>query len=67
MSTNLDIPHGGWIPKGRMTENGPLPDKYKLQEMPTSSYPKRTEQNVIEVQIFFSPKTIEFLRQDNPD
>jgi len=23
-------PHGGWIPKGRMTENGPLPDKYDL-------------------------------------
>jgi len=43
---NLDIPHGGWIPKGRMTENGPLPAKYNLQEMPTKSYPRRTEQNV---------------------
>jgi len=30
----VGIPHGGWIPKGRMTENGPLPEKYKLQEMP---------------------------------
>jgi len=20
--------YGGWIPKGRLTENGPLPDKY---------------------------------------
>lgn len=29
------IPHGGWIPKGRKTENGILPDKYHLQEMPT--------------------------------
>ena len=40
------IPHGGWIPKGRLTEDGPLPAKYQLQEMPTSSYPSRTEQNV---------------------
>jgi hypothetical protein len=44
----LAIPHGGWIPKGRITEEGPLPDKYQLQEMPTDSYPKRTEQNVID-------------------
>ena len=41
-------PHGGWIPKGRITEDGPLPDKYQLQEMPTTSYPARTEQNVID-------------------
>jgi hypothetical protein len=43
-----DIPHGGWIPRGRMTEDGPLPDKYHLQEMPTKSYPKRTEQNILD-------------------
>ena len=42
------IPHGGWIPKGRITEEGPLPYKYKLQEMSTSSYPVRTEKNVID-------------------
>jgi hypothetical protein len=44
----LGIPHGGWIPKGRKTENGILPDKYQLKEMPTASYPARTEQNVID-------------------
>lgn len=44
----LDIPYGGWIPKGRKTENGPLSAKYQLKEMPTASYPKRTEQNVID-------------------
>jgi hypothetical protein len=43
-----DIPHGGWIPKGRMTEHVPLPDKYKWKEMPTDSYQARTEQNVID-------------------
>jgi hypothetical protein len=42
------IPHGGWVPKGRLAEDGPLPKKYKLQEMPTDSYLDRTEQNVID-------------------
>ena len=42
------ISHGGWIPKGRMTEDGPLPAEYHLQEMPTASYPKRTERNVLD-------------------
>jgi hypothetical protein len=48
VAINFGIPHGGWIPKGRRTEAGKLPDKYMLKEMPTSSYPKRTEQNVID-------------------
>ena len=42
------IPHGGWIAKGRLTEAGRLPNKYKLDEMPTDSFPARTEQNVID-------------------
>jgi len=48
VAIQLGIPHGGWIPKGRITEKGPLPEKYRLQEMPTDSYQKRTEQNVID-------------------
>lgn len=43
-----DLPHGGWIPKGRKTESGILPDKYHMQEMPTTSYPKRTKKNILE-------------------
>ena len=43
-----NIPHGGWIPRGRMTEDGSLPEKYHLQEMPTKSYPKRTEKNIMD-------------------
>lgn len=42
------IPHGGWIPKGRKTEEGILPDNYQLREMETTSYSKRTEQNIID-------------------
>ena len=41
------IPHGGAIPKGRLTEDGTLPKKYNLEEMATKSYPKRTEKNVV--------------------
>lgn len=42
------IPYGGWVPKGRRTEDGRLPVKYHLQEMPTEDYSKRTLQNVLD-------------------
>jgi len=38
----------GWIPKGRKTEKGPLPEKYKLSEINSTSYLKRTEKNVLD-------------------
>jgi len=41
-----NIPHGGWVPKGRLTEAGRLSDRYNMLEMPTDSYPARTEKNV---------------------
>jgi hypothetical protein len=47
VAIELGIPYGGWIPKGRKTENGTLPYTYKLKEMATSSYARRTEQNVV--------------------
>jgi hypothetical protein len=43
-----DIPYGGWVPKGRKTEDGTLPEKYHLQEMPTGQYSKRTEKNTLD-------------------
>ena len=48
VAIKLGILHGGWIPKGRLTENGKLDDKYQLNEMDTANYNKRTEQNVID-------------------
>jgi hypothetical protein len=48
MAIEQGIPYGGWIPKGRKTEKGILPEKYKLQEMPTPGYRKRREMNVID-------------------
>jgi hypothetical protein len=40
------IPHGGWCPRGRKTEDGVLPDHYLLHETPTAGYLQRTEWNV---------------------
>src|SRR5688572_80983 len=42
------IPHGGWCPKGRLSEDGCIPEKYQLREMPTDAYPARTEKNVLD-------------------
>jgi len=43
-----NIPHCGWIPRGRLTENGPLPNQYQLREMPTASDAACAEQNVVD-------------------
>ena len=43
-----NISHGGWIPKGRKAEDGKLPQKYRLKEMDTTDYARRTEQNVLD-------------------
>jgi hypothetical protein len=48
VALKLGIPHGGWVPKGRLTEAGPLNGKYQVQEMENANYNQRTEQNVID-------------------
>lgn len=48
VALKFNIDHGGWIPKGRLTENGPLPLKYRLEEMNTSHYAARTKKNIQE-------------------
>ncbi len=40
------IPQGGWCPKGRKAEDGPIPDRYQLKETPSDNYAQRTEWNV---------------------
>ncbi|MBU1386883.1 MAG: putative molybdenum carrier protein [Proteobacteria bacterium] len=43
------FPYGGWLPQGRKSEKGLVPEKYnQFQVMARGGYPKRTEQNVIE-------------------
>jgi hypothetical protein len=41
-------PHGVWVPKGLKAEDGTIPVRYNIQEMPTSSYPARTEKNILD-------------------
>ena len=43
---DLGIPCGGWCPRGRLAEDGPIPDRYPLREAPTPSYAERTAFNV---------------------
>jgi hypothetical protein len=42
------ISYGGWVPKGRKAEDGTIPYEYRLQEMPTGKYSKRTEKNILD-------------------
>ena len=42
-----NFPYDGWIQKGRKTQNGLLPDKYELEEMPVAGFKEKIEQNVI--------------------
>lgn len=44
----LEIPHGGWCPKGRRAEDGPIPDMFDLIETASFNYAIRTEKNVVE-------------------
>ncbi len=44
----LGIPHGGWIPRGRKTEQGPLPARYQLKELDSWKYWERTRQNILD-------------------
>jgi Circularly permutated YpsA SLOG family len=40
------LPHGGWCPRGRSAEDGPIPARYELRETPSRKYAQRTEWNI---------------------
>jgi len=42
----LGLPCGGWCPKGRKAEDGPIAHQYPLQETPSDDYAQRTAWNV---------------------
>ena len=44
----LGIPHGGWCPRGRLAEDGPIEAQYQLQETQSRRYEVRTKRNVRE-------------------
>ena len=37
---------GGWCPQGRRAEDGPIPERYPLEETPSEAYEQRTAWNV---------------------
>ena len=37
------ITHGGWCPKGRKAEDGPIDARYQLKETPSSDCVQRTK------------------------
>lgn len=41
-------PHGGSCPRGRLAEDGRIPDRYCLAELPSPEYRVRTERNVLD-------------------
>jgi hypothetical protein len=48
ISMAFGIPHGGWIPKGRKTEDGRLPDRYRMKEVLSISYAQSSQMNVLD-------------------
>lgn len=46
VALGLGIPSGGWCPKGRLAEDGPIAARYPLVEIDSPDYPARTRRNV---------------------
>ncbi len=46
VALDLGLPCGGWCPKGRLAEDGPIDRRYPLRETPSDEYAQRTEWNV---------------------
>ena len=42
------FPYGGWVPKGRRTEKGKVPERYRMRQHWSRHYPLRTEKNVVD-------------------
>ena len=68
------IPHGGWCPKGRRAEDGPIDARYRLKETLSPDYVQRTEWNardsdgtavfsIGQILTGGSKKTVEFARK----
>ena len=46
IALDLGLRCGGWCPRGRRAEDGPLPSRYPLKDTPSADYAQRTEWNV---------------------
>jgi predicted Rossmann-fold nucleotide-binding protein len=43
---DLGLPHGGFCPKGRLAEDGVIPQPYQIEETASTEYSERTRKNV---------------------
>lgn len=61
VALELGIPAGGWCPRGRLAEDGVIPERYPLRELRGGGYRERTLRNVVDsdatVLIYFSRTT----------
>jgi hypothetical protein len=48
VAVELGLPCGGWCPRGRRAEDGPIPERYPLTETSSRGYPQRTRCNVLD-------------------
>lgn len=47
VAIELGVPHGGWVPRGRLAEDGPLPERYTgMRETESVRLDVRTRRNV---------------------
>jgi len=44
----VGLEHGGWCPRGRRAEDGPIALRYQLTETDSAQYPIRTRLNVVD-------------------
>ena len=47
LALELGLPCGGFCPRGRLAEDGPIEERYPLTETPSADYAQRTEWNVV--------------------
>jgi len=46
VARELGLDCGGWCPRGRRAEDGPIDERYPLRETPSARYSQRTDWNV---------------------
>lgn len=44
----IGLPHGGWCPRGRLAEDGPIDSQFELRETEQAAYRFRTERNILD-------------------
>ncbi|MGA7276501.1 MAG: putative molybdenum carrier protein [Desulfocapsaceae bacterium] len=47
-AVSCSFPYGGAVPAGRKCEDGPLPQRYLMEELASEHYRDRTEKNVVD-------------------